>query len=80
MIYVKIVIGEYEKGYIDKISFMWFLLNFKKNYEFRELRIYCFRFIIVLYYFLCYIMEDNSCNIFEIIIVNGYKMEVDNGY
>lgn len=71
MIYVKIVIGDCRLLWK---SFMWFLLILKKNYEFRELRIYCFRFIFVLYYFLCYIMEDNSCNIFEIIIVNGYKM------
>lgn len=58
MIHAKIVTGEYEKGHIDKISFMRFLLNFKQNYEFRELRIYCFRFIFVSHYFPCYITED----------------------
>lgn len=30
MIHAKIVTGDYEKGHIDKISFMRFLLNFKK--------------------------------------------------
>lgn len=80
MIHAKIVTGEYEKGHIDKISFMRFLLNFKQNYEFRELRIYCFRFIFVSHYFPCYITEDNSCNIPETTTVNGHKTEVDNGY